>query len=134
LENAVREFLTPAWTRDNPGFEANIRRRQDRAESARATEWTGTTGRGTGFKPRLRLQVAIGAALLFLAVGGWMLFRNRDGGPSSSGPSAPGAAPGFGPRVRVFSAELRGKPAKTYIYQTPKISFVWISPSKEIGG
>jgi hypothetical protein len=38
------------------------------------------------------------------------------------------------PRVQVISVELKGKPAKPYIYQTPKASFIWIAPFKDIGG
>jgi hypothetical protein len=125
LENAVHAFLTPAWTRDNPGLETKVRRRLVWAEGAPGAEKAGR---------RLLLRVAVGAALIFLSVGGWILFHHRDAGRALPGAVSNGNIAGSGPRVRVFSAELRGKPAKTYIYQTPKISIVLISPSKEIGG
>jgi hypothetical protein len=134
LENTVRTFLTPAWTREESGWESKVRRGMDQGNGARAEDRGSAAGHRSGDGRRLRLQVAAGVALLFLAVGGWILFRNRDGGALLLGPTPAEKAAGPGPRVQVFSAELRGKPAKAYIYQTPRISFVWISPSKEIGG
>jgi anti-sigma factor RsiW len=119
LENTVRTFLTPAWTREESGWESKVRRGMDQGNGARAEDRGSAAGHRSGDGRRLRLQVAAGVALLFLAVGG---------------PTPAEKAAGPGPRVQVFSAELRGKPAKAYIYQTPRISFVWISPSKEIGG
>jgi len=38
------------------------------------------------------------------------------------------------PRVVIEHAEIDGKKAKAYIYQTPEISFIWFSEAKDNGG
>jgi len=38
------------------------------------------------------------------------------------------------PRVVIKHAEINGKKARPYIYQTPEISFIWFSEAKNNGG
>jgi hypothetical protein len=38
------------------------------------------------------------------------------------------------PRVVIKHAEIEGKKARAYIYQTPEISFIWFSKIKNNGG
>lgn len=38
------------------------------------------------------------------------------------------------PRVVIEHAEIEGKKARAYIYQTPEISFIWFSEGKNNGG
>jgi len=38
------------------------------------------------------------------------------------------------PRVVIKHAEIEGKKARAYIYQTPEISFIWFSEAKNNGG
>ena len=38
------------------------------------------------------------------------------------------------PRVTIEHAEIDGKKARAYIYQTPEISFIWFSEAKDNGG
>ncbi len=38
------------------------------------------------------------------------------------------------PRVVIEHAEIDGKKARAYIYQTPEISFIWFSEAKDNGG
>jgi hypothetical protein len=38
------------------------------------------------------------------------------------------------PRVLIKHAEIEGKKARPYIYQTPEISFIWFSEIKNNGG
>ena len=38
------------------------------------------------------------------------------------------------PRVVIEHAEIDGKKARAYIYQTPEISFIWFSEAKNNGG
>jgi len=38
------------------------------------------------------------------------------------------------PRVVIKYAEIEGKKARPYIYQTPEISFIWFSEVKNNGG
>lgn len=37
-------------------------------------------------------------------------------------------------RIIIKYAEIRGKKAKPYIYQTPSVSFIWFAETKETGG
>jgi len=125
-EKAIRTFLTPPWIRENPGMDPKIWTRAERTAAAdrhvARVRW------------RLRIPVAAGTAILAMSALGLLFFWNRDRGTPPTEPTAALETAVPGPRVQVFSAELRGKPAKAYIYQTPRISFVWISPAKEIGG
>jgi len=38
------------------------------------------------------------------------------------------------PRVLIKHAEIEGKKARAYIYQTPEISFIWFTEAKNNGG
>ena len=38
------------------------------------------------------------------------------------------------PRVVIEHAEINGKKARPYIYQTPEISYIWFSEAKNNGG
>ena len=38
------------------------------------------------------------------------------------------------PRIVIEHAEIDGKKARAYIYQTPEISFIWFSEAKDNGG
>jgi len=38
------------------------------------------------------------------------------------------------PRVLIKHAEIEGKKARAYIYQTPEISFIWFTEAKNKGG
>jgi hypothetical protein len=92
--------------------------------------------RPKSFPSRLRpprWAFAAGATLFILGTIGFFLLRPHDRkilGPESLLPKRPAVAI---PRVQVISVELGGKRAKTYIFQTPTASFIWIAPSKELG-
>jgi len=83
---------------------------------------------------RYAWEGAAAAAFLILGLGGYFLLRSPGGGASGSGAQPGEARIDMLPRIHVISVELNGKPAKPFIYQTPKTSFIWIAPSKEIGG
>ena len=38
------------------------------------------------------------------------------------------------PRIIIKHAEIKGKKAKPYIYQTPYVSFIWFAETKNSGG
>jgi len=38
------------------------------------------------------------------------------------------------PRILIKHAEIKGKKARPYIYQTPDISYIWFSETKNSGG
>jgi hypothetical protein len=77
---------------------------------------------------------AAAAAFLILGLGGYFLLRSPGGGASGSTAASNGGWIETPPRIHIISVELLGKPAKPFIYQTPKASFIWIVPSKDIGG
>lgn len=79
--------------------------------------------------------IAAGGVLVLVGLSGFFLFRpHGEKVISSASVSMPEARADSAPRVQVISVEFKGKPAKPYIYQTPKASFIWIAPSKDIGG
>jgi len=84
---------------------------------------------------RYRLwRTAFGAALIILGISGFFLFRRPADKAVGFEASKRLELKETDPRVQVISVELKGKPAKPYIFQTPKASFIWIGPSKDIGG
>jgi len=38
------------------------------------------------------------------------------------------------PRIEITYAEIKGKKAKPFIYQTPNMSFIWFAKAKDNGG
>jgi len=83
--------------------------------------------------PKGALAAAISAFFILGTIGFFLLMPHghKLPGPESSLSKTPAVAV---PRVQVISVELKGKRAKAYIYQTPTATFIWIAPSKEIGG
>ena len=79
-------------------------------------------------------RIAFGAALIILGISGFFLFRRPADKAVGFEASKRLELKETDPRVQVISVELKGKPAKPYIFQTPKASFIWIGPSKDIGG
>jgi len=78
--------------------------------------------------------ITAGAVLVLMGLSGFFLFRPHHDQSAGVGASVRETQADSAPRVQVISVELKGKPAKPYIYQTPKASFIWIAPSKDIGG
>lgn len=79
--------------------------------------------------------IAAGAVLMLLGLSGFFLLRPQH--DTAAGPSRASMLEirlDSVPRVQVISVELKGKPAKPFIFQTPKASFIWIAPSKDMGG
>ena len=133
-EKEVRTFLTPRWTREARDFWPEILRRMDSPREARAGAEVASRDRPARIRPWIRIPAAAGALILLLGAFGLWLSRNRDGRMPSAEKTPPLKSEAAGPRVQVFSAELGKKPAKAYIYQTPKISFIRIAPAKDNGG
>jgi hypothetical protein len=117
-DEAAAALFKPDWIEETPSLWPRIR------EAVAASETRGEVKipeRRPAFHSFRRWALASAAAMLLLA---------GIAGRSEVGPADSGALP----RVRLLSVELKGKKAKPYIFQTPKASFVWITPSKEIGG
>jgi len=115
------EARDPGWkTRGLPKWILPARRRplDNRAAGLRYCLW----------------RIAAAAALVLIGLSSFFLFRPHHEHVAASKASAPESATDSSPRIQVISVELKGKPAKPYIYQTPKASFIWIAPSKDIGG
>jgi hypothetical protein len=118
---AGAEARDPAWrTRGLPPWILSARRRPSdvRAAGLRYCLW----------------RIAAAAALVLIGLSSFFLFRPHHEHAAASKASAPESGTDSAPRVQVISVELKGKPAKPYIYQTPRASFIWIAPSKDIGG
>lgn len=130
-DHVVRAFFKPDWIQETPNFWPQIRTRIISHENQPETFRPGISP----WQLRARRWSLAAAAAAFLIIGaiGFFLLRQPDhkiSGPESSLPKDLIAAV---PRVQVISAELGGKRAKAYIYQTPTASFIWIAPSKEPG-
>jgi hypothetical protein len=131
-EHPVHAIFKPGWIQEAssvwPRVRGQINLRENEPETLRPAI----------SPPRHRLPIrALAAAIsAFFILGtiGFFLLRphgRKLSGPESSLPETPAADI---PRVQVISVELGGKRAKAYVYQTPTATFIWIAPSKEIGG
>lgn len=130
--DVVRLFFKPDWLEETSSVWPAVRRRIVSEEN----EFEKI--RSKSFPSSLRLPrwafAAAGATLFVLGTIGFFLLRHHDLkilGPESLLPKNPAVSI---PRVQVISVELAGKRAKTYIFQTPTATFIWIAPSKDIGG
>jgi len=131
-DHVVRAFFKPEWIQGAssvwPQVRAQIIVRENESETLHPAI----------FRPRFRLPIRAlaGAASAFFILGtiGFFLLRPHSrklSGPESSLSTKPAVVI---PRVQVISVELGGKRARAYVYQTPMATFIWIAPSKEIGG
>jgi hypothetical protein len=140
-DRLIREALNPDWIARGPGLWPRVLAGIEAKDAAslpsppaqmRAKLRPAASRRKWLWAPASTLAVS-----LAIMAGVWLVVvRNgRREAPKGESPTGrlnlPAAA---APRVQVFSAEVGGKRAKTYIYQTPKALFIWIAPSKEIGG
>jgi len=132
INKAAGAFFRPDWIQDTTNLWPQICYKIASSEK-RAVRIPSEIGRG---RFRLRKWGWAGASAAFLILGaiGFFILRHHDRSipaPELAPPQVPVA---LIPRVQVISAEIGGKPAKPYIYQTPAASFIWLAPSKDIGG
>jgi hypothetical protein len=115
------EARDPAWrTRGLPPWILSARRRPSDVRMSRLRY--------------LLWGITAGVVLVLIGLSGFLLFLPHHDKAAGVGVSMRETRADSAPRVQVISVELKGKPAKPYIYQTPKASFIWIAPSKDIGG
>lgn len=118
---AGAEARDPAWrTRGLPPWILSARRRPSDVRMSRLRY--------------LFWGITAGVVLVLIGLSGFLLFLPHHDKAAGVGASMRETRADSAPRVQVISVELKGKPAKSYIYQTPKASFIWIAPSKDIGG
>jgi len=127
----VTDFLNPLWIRQSDDLWPQVWDRICSEERApQEIEQFGSLS--PHFIPRWAWPVAVAcfAGLCILAI---VSLKHSE--TVSNQPSAilPMKSLNMQPRVLVLDAELNGKRAKPYIYQTPTGSFIWIVPSKENG-
>jgi hypothetical protein len=132
ISKAAGALFRPDWIQDTANLWPQIRHKIAFSEK-RTERVLPEIGRG---RFRLRKWGWAGASAAFLILGaiGFFILRHHDRSIPAPG-LAPAQVPAaLIPRVQVISAEIGGKPAKPYIYQTPAASFIWLAPSKNIGG
>jgi hypothetical protein len=138
-DRAIASALKPDWIAGGPSLWPGVQEKIDAAEfSSRLPEALSQTHlrRSLRIARRWALAASISACLAAVVIV-WVVVGRPDRRPWGAGltPSGrPVVVPASAPRVQIISAEVGGKRAKTYIYQTPKGSFIWIAPQKEIGG
>jgi len=131
IPGEIRASLEPAWIEKTPSLWIQVRRLIEMGEKSPVRR---PESRSLLFRAPRWALAAIGASAILVGALSYFLFVGRPdkkAGLEASRREAPTEA---SPRVLVISVELKGKPAKSFIYQTPKASFIWITPSKEIGG
>lgn len=131
-DHAASAIFEPDWIRETPNLWPQIRPKIISHEVQFQRFRPGITA--SQLRARGWRWAVTAAAFLIVGAIGFFILRQNDGkisGPDSSLPKDLIAA---APRVQVISADLGGKRAKAYIYQTPTASFIWIAPSKETGG
>ena len=132
ISKAAGAFFKPDWIQDAASLWPRIC--ETIVSSERRTErLPPEVGRD-----RLRLRkwgwLGASAAIFILGAIGFFILRHHGRNIPEPGPTPPQVPAALIPRVQVISAEIGGKRAKAYIYQTPAASFIWLAPSKDIGG
>ncbi len=128
----ISDFLNPGWIRENADLWPGIRSRLLSDE---------TKPRETGHAERHSLSLVRKwgwpifvtglAASCVLVLIGLRFFEKTPSPPAVFLMAHPADIEA---RVQVLDTEFEGKRAKSYIYQTPTASFIWIAPSKKNGG
>jgi hypothetical protein len=136
VADAAGSALKPKWIQESPSLWPKIRERLVSRKSQPELRLSLPRPYPGRAHARRWKQAAVAALAAVIVLGSIGLFVLRHSGRARLGPGSgpPGEPPGTSPRVEVNAAELKGKPANPYIYQTPRASFIWIAPSKEIGG
>lgn len=132
ISKAAEAFFRPDWIQDTTNLWPQIRDKITSSEK-RAERVPPEIGRGRFWLGKWGWAGA-SAAFLILGAIGFFILRHHDRSipaPELAPLQAPAA---LIPRVQVISAEIGGKRAKAYVYQTPAASFIWLVPSKDIGG
>jgi hypothetical protein len=131
IPDEILVSLKPPWLETTPSLWPPVRRlinaREDALEKIRP--------KSHPLRIRVpRWAVAAAGVLLSLAALAYFMWLKHPAGSTALEASKEEERSAVIPRVLVKSVELKGKPAKSYIFQTPKASFVWIAPSKGSGG
>jgi hypothetical protein len=108
----------PGWISQEAGYWPDIRARMQAGPGEARPRPA-----AAGVRPRSGLAVAAGGVLA-LAVLAVLVGRR----PSPGRPPATAGLPGA-PRIEILSAEVRGLPARTSVYQMKSASFIWFYPS-----
>ena len=128
----LASFLNPEWIGRTPALWPRIKTGLESRDAASSEVRIGPAcrrpiPRGWPMTAAVTAGLAMAAALvLFLRD-----FRRPGAGPAAA-PPAEGVS--LASRVQVLSSSIKGRPAKSFIYQTPSISFIWIGGSPETGG
>ena len=131
----LQSWCAPEWTRTTSDYWPSIRQTIETSDSAEDSARKLKTTVPVMFpRPRRWALAAAGAVLLASIVIGvfyWKYGERRQDQRAGKGPliDVESAA-----RVQVISVEFEGRKAKPYLFQTPRTTFIWISPTKDIGG
>jgi hypothetical protein len=133
ISNTAQALFRPFWIRNCPSLWPGIRE----AMVARAP------GRPFTRRPAPRPSVvsfpawpwAAAAALVIIVSAGLVLIGLRpfnDKLRTRSGLAR--AESDIGSRVEILSSALGGSPAKTFLFQTPETSYIWLAPLRKPEG
>jgi len=125
-ESQLKEMLAdPDWIAKEESMWPQIR---EKIYSQRKKSFKADTALKPFFFPRWRWAVV---CLFFVVAVGVALMIQTNVQRKSPEPEALVEET---PRVVIEHAEIDGKKARAYIYQTPEISFIWFSEAKNNGG
>jgi hypothetical protein len=127
----VAQFLNPGWVRETADLWPLLRDRLLSGEPS-GQDAGRVRGPARSFIRKWAWAAAVAglAALCLLVLIG---LRHSEKVPPQAFAPLPAMPPQVEPRVLVLDAELQGRPAKPYVYQTATGSFIWITPSKKNG-
>lgn len=131
VSGEIRASFEPAWIEKAPSLWPRVSRLIEMGEKSPHPP---SESRSVWFRAPHWAVAVIGAAAILIGALGYFIFVTPPDKTVELEASRHGVQMEAAPRVLVISVALKGKPAKSFIYQTPKASFIWITPSKEIGG
>lgn len=124
IDELIQEALNPpGWIKDEPSLWPGVDRRIGK----------GMAGKTSGEKKAkiFRKWAWVTASLVLAAAVLLVVWSRKNGGRYS--PSEEAAINQNIPQVTIKRAELNGKKAASYVYQTPEISFIWFSEHEKNG-
>lgn len=124
IEDKTKDILTiPDWIKEEPSLWPRVNRKMIPVGDEKTKKLK---------KPYFKTKWYWAAATLFIAAAVVLIVWNQQSGKKRIAFEETAATQEI-PQVTIKHAEVNGKKATSYVYQTQKISFIWFSETDKMG-